>query len=201
MVIQARDVSKSSRVKYEKLLNLQIRSGTAMRRFLLSILLAVSSVGFVKAQETTGGRAGADEEAKKEVVEVEHELIQHLLNTGKTERPSKADLEFFDRHTAETGVVQSAAGVLLTKAQLMDEFRSGERKLLAVQHDITHLYVYGNGDVVVETYMGHDKMLRKGKTYGHPTAEGSNLGTNVWVKQGGVWRLAVHAVTLLAPTQ
>jgi hypothetical protein len=135
-----------------------------MRGFLLSILLALSLVGFVKARETTGGRAGADEEAKKEVVKRENETIQHLLSMGKSERPSRADLEFVDGLNAANAVVQSIAGVLLTKAQLMDEFRSGERKLLAVRHDITHLYVYGNGNVVVETYVGHDKMLVKAKS-------------------------------------
>jgi hypothetical protein len=152
----------------------------AIQRFLLTILLIVSLVGFIKAQETTAERADTDEEVKKEILKLQDEFTEALLRGGSVAA------DFIDRYDADD-ITITVNGIMSTKAKVMAEFRSGERKQLSVQHDDFSLHVYGN--TVVVTYRGHNVTQRKGTV-----SESSVRTTDVLVKQGKVWRRVVHNV-------
>jgi hypothetical protein len=147
-----------------------------MQRFLLTILVAISLVGFVKAQEITGDKA---EEVKKEIVKLEHEKDQALLSS----RPACAD--WFDRHDADGLAYTGPAGDVWTKAQLIAGWRSGKREWHEIDHHTHNVHVYGsggNGNTAVVTYVSAAKTENR-------------ITTDVWVKQDGVWQRVVHQVT------
>src|ERR1700682_6330744 len=92
------------------------RSETAMQRFLLTILLAGSLVGFVKAQEDTGDAA---EKVKKEIMKLEHEKTLAL------EKGVSGIVDWFSRVNADDLVHVDPYGER-TKAQCIAAFESGK---------------------------------------------------------------------------
>jgi hypothetical protein len=150
-----------------------------MQKVLLIILLAVSMVGVVKAQGAPGAKPDQNEEIKKEILKLENERDRALMNN---------DADWFERVFADD---IDYNGGTVTKAQIVGEIRSKERKWQAVRHDDYRVRVYGN--TVVVTYRSGSTMEYKGKV-------STNLAntTDVYVKQGGVWRAVVHHVTPIA---
>jgi hypothetical protein len=149
-----------------------------MRRYLFSILLAVSLVSFVNSQETTGKDSETDDKVKKEVLKYENDFVQALMKGG----PSAAD--FIERVDADD-IVMILDGKPMTKASLVARFRSGEHKQLAVDHHGFRVLVYGNTAVV--TFSGNNTTEEKGKVY-----HSSYNSTDVMVKQKGEWRRVFH---------
>jgi ketosteroid isomerase-like protein len=154
-----------------------------MRRFVLSILVAVSLVCFVKAQETTAKRADAAKEVEKEILKLELEKTEVLKKSGSVAA------DWFDRYFTDDVDYIGSSGSVVTKAQSVDGFRSGEFKLLSVQHDDYRVRVYGN--TAIATYRGNDIGERNGKVGKRQLV----LTTDVFVKQDGMWRFVVHHVT------
>ena len=96
-----------------------------MRRIILAILLAVSLVGFVEAQDATLGKT---EQVKKEIMELEQEKISAL---GKG---VPAIVEWFERVNSEDLAHTDPISGNRTKAQCIAEFQSGKLKVKASQH-------------------------------------------------------------------
>jgi len=147
-----------------------------MRQILLLILLVVAWVGSV-GQGTAGDKA--DAEVQKEVLKIDDEWHQSSLN-GSTDAVG--------RILADDVAWTNANGEILTKAQVLDDFRSGRRKLHTLKHDDVLLHVYGN--TVVLTGRSTSTYRYKGKE-----SVGARRWTSVYVKQDGAWRLVVHHVT------
>jgi hypothetical protein len=146
-----------------------------MRTSILSILLTVSLAGFGKAQ--------TDEEVKETILKLEHEKVQAL------EKGGSIAADWFDRFYADDLVcVGSGFGGVCTKAQVVAEHRSGERKLRSVHHDGYRVHVYGNTAVL--TFRGDNIMERNGQIL-----TGLLQTTDVYVKQDGQWRIVAHLVT------
>ena len=158
-----------------------------MERYLILIVCAVSLISFGKAQDPSGQTGQATEAAgaiEKEIIALEHEKVEAMRQGGAVAS------DWFVRHYAEDIDYISGNGASFTKAQTVDEFRSGERKLRRLNHDQVRVRVYGSNTAVL-TYRGDDIMDRKGKITG-----GVVRTTDVYVKQeDGVWRIAVHHVT------
>jgi hypothetical protein len=151
-----------------------------MQRFTLAILLAVSLVSSVKAQETTGERA---EEAKKEIIKIELVKLPDLLKNGS------AAADWFDRNNAD-GVVLMSDGAFHTKAQQLASLRSQELYLLTNKQYGHRVRVYNDGNMAVCSYLQEATFKRKGQ----PVTV-HNLGTDVWVKfEDGMWQRVVHTV-------
>jgi hypothetical protein len=162
-----------------------------MRRSLFSVMLAVSLVGFVKAQETTGDKA---EEVKKEILKLEHEKVQALVTNG----PACAD--WFDRHEADSDVRISGNGTRDTKARAVARMRSEQKKVFSLNQYDEQVHVYGNGGngttaVVSYLQVGTRAKEQEGKPstddVKRSTTEGA--GTDVWVKLDGQWWFVVHS--------
>ena len=159
-----------------------------MRRILFSMLLAVSLAGLVQAQGTTADQSAKDAQAVKEVTKIETDKIPLLVKSG----PGASD--WFDSHNVDDLAYQDPDAGILTKAQVSAELRTGKRKPSSIKQYNHRVRVYGNGDVAVVTYLGDvtGKKDKTGKTLPFVSHEAT---TDVWVKQGGVWLRAVHAVT------
>ena len=123
------------------------------QRILLSILLAVSVAGIVKAKEETGDAAN---EARKEVLKIENDKIPILVQGG----PAAA--EWWSSHNDEDIAYTSSKGVL-SKAQVMDEWRSGSRNLLSNKQYDFRVRIYQKGTVAVVT--GQQVGLFSGPAY------------------------------------
>ena len=159
-------------------------SVSKMHRIVLTVLLVVATSGLVQAQGNMGKRSDQDEETKKQILALEQEKVQALEKSGSFAA------EWFERHFADDIDYVSGNGASFTKAQTVEEFRSGMRKLRLVHHDDFHVNVYGKTAVL--SYRGNDIMERNGKVGKRELVR----TTDVYVKQDdGVWRIAVHHVT------
>jgi non-ribosomal peptide synthetase component F len=150
-----------------------------MRKSFVMMVLAFSILGVLKVQRTLGARANQDEQIQKEVLKLENERDRALMNN---------DADWFERVFADDMDYNSGT---VTKAQIVAEIRSKERKWQAVRHDDYRVRVYGNTAVV--TYTSGSTMEYKGKV----STNRANT-TDVYVKQAGVWRAVVHDVIPIA---
>src|ERR1700730_4033219 len=82
-------------------------------------------------------------------------------------------------------------GGVLNKAQWLARVRSGKQRSISIKLDVDHVHVFGN--TVVVTGTSRSKVTFNGKLSDSP-----RRSTRVFVKQDGVWKLAVQHVTLIA---
>jgi hypothetical protein len=154
-----------------------------MRRIFLSMLVIVSLVGFVKAQQTTGAAA---EEAKKAVMQFEKEKVPLILKGGS------AMADWLDRVDADDVVLINANGDSGTKAHQVEMWRSGRVKQLSNDQHDHQVYVYDNGNVAIVTYISSVNSVVDGKS-----RTSTVRCADTWVKQDGKWLRVVHASTSL----
>jgi ketosteroid isomerase-like protein len=138
----------------------------------------------IKAQDPDRKIADTAKEVETVILDLELSKVEALRVGGEIAA------KWFERYFTDDVVYISGNGTLYTKAQTVDEFRSGFRKVHLVKHDDYHVYVYGGTAVL--TY--------RGSSMGHNNKIPSNpqivRSTDVYVKQGdGVWRIVVHHVT------
>jgi hypothetical protein len=160
-----------------------------MRGAVLSMLLAVSWGGFAKADDImmTGAKA---EKIKTEIIELNNEKYKSLLNGG----PAAAD--FVDRHEVDS--ILYLGGNLRTnmsKAQVVNEWKTGVRKMSSENVHDQRVRVYDNGNIAVLDYIVdntpkyHDEELKLRQSH----------VLEVYVKHDGVWRTVVHDSFPVAP--
>lgn len=155
------------------------RSRTASVMLLPLLAVALVRPAFAHA---VNGQGGDEEATKKAVLAVENELNQALLS---------ADTAALGRIYADDFAYTNAGGELMTKAQVLDGFGSGRIKLMTLGRDDIRLYVFGN--TVVLNGISTATLEYKGKI-----SRGPRRFTNVYVKQGGQWRLVAHSVSNFA---
>src|ERR1700694_431309 len=127
-----------------------------MRRILLAMLLAVSLVGFVKAQEASGDTA---EEVKKEIMKIEQEKVSAL---GKG---SSAIADWFERYNADDLAHTDPGSGVRTKAQVIADFKSRKQKVVPGMFSDYRVRVHGNGSTAILTYRNHNTVTIVDKTY------------------------------------
>ena len=153
----------------------------------LSMLLAVSLIGTLNAQEATGNAA---EQVKKEIINLETEKLPNILAKGSVAA------DWFDRIDADGIVHVRSDGSIVTKAQALAKIRSGEQKLRSNQQHGHQVHVYGdggNGTTAVISYFDFATVERFGSVNTH-----HGVVTDVFVKVDGAWRRVVHQVTPIA---
>jgi hypothetical protein len=150
-----------------------------VRKFLILFAVALSvAAGYARAQQSD-----VNKEAERQVMKLENEKIAVMLKGG----PEAAD--WFQKIYTDDISYTVGAG-FQPKSQTVDEFRSGARKLLSIKHDDYRVRVYNNGNTAILTYRGNDVMQRNGVA-GKPELVRT---TDVYVKQNGAWKIAVHSV-------
>ena len=155
-----------------------------MRRLFMSVLFTAWLLSFAVLPAVNASAAESDEQVKAEILTMEKSKVEALKAGGEV-----AAKWFQDYYTDDIDYV-GGNGHIYTKADTINEFRSGERKLRLVIHDEYKVRVYGKTAIL--TYRGNDIMDRNGK----PGKQELVRTTDVYVKQpDGVWRIAVHHVT------
>jgi ketosteroid isomerase-like protein len=157
-------------------------------RLLLLLSLGIILGGIATGQSATKNAADAVEEAKKEILKLEDELVRALQTS------SAATADFYDRVLTDDASLTISDGSVITKTEHVAKFRSGEKQLRSVHRDDTRVHIYGNTAVV--TFLSET-------THFKPKDDRTRLRnrtTNVWIKSDGVWRLVAHSVTPL-PTE
>ena len=100
----------------------------------------------------------------------------------------KADTDFLDKVLADGYTAVRGDGSVLTKAQLIEGYKSGSIKYEAI--DIKDLQIKVYGHTAVSTTLGFSKNIRNGKPY-----SGTTRTTTVWVKQKGSWKCVAYQTT------
>ena len=151
-----------------------------MRRILLLLPLTVALVGSALAQGTA--RSQADAEIEKEVLKVEHEKDQAM---------QKGDATALARIYADDLIFVNPRGGVLSKAQRLADVRPGSLDYLSFKRGDYSLHIYG--DTVVLTGRSssvvhyHGKLIRSPRQF-----------MQVYVKEGGQWRMVAHHATFVS---
>lgn len=92
----------------------------------------------------------------------------------------KNDLAAWDKYTADNAVLTDPGGIVMTKAQTLAMFKSGDLKFESSKIDDMKVQMFGETAVV--TYRTTDKLTVKGKDM-----SGEYRWTDVFAKVGGKW--------------
>src|ERR1700722_15008189 len=164
-----------------------------MRRMSLSIFLVVALVGLAAAQKLTGERTATADE--KQILEIEHDRIRATAEGGSVAA------DWYNNYWVDDIAITLENGNMPTKAQWAAQFRSEGFKVLFQDHYDYQVRVY-NGDAAVVTYLGWARSgmglkpnALLGKDVKYLNSYHHSAITDVFVKQGGKWRVVVHHVT------
>jgi uncharacterized protein (TIGR02246 family) len=138
-----------------------------------------SGHGMTAAQQTS---QSSSETVEQEIKALQGQLIQATL---------KGDTSFFEKYWADDYVAIHGDGKQSTKAQEIENFKSGAVKYESIEVREAKIRTYG--DTVVVNLLGSVKATINGKPYG-----GDFRNTRVWVKQNGNWKIVVFQTTRVA---
>jgi ketosteroid isomerase-like protein len=150
-----------------------------MRALLLLTLLTTAGAGSAQDKETTGGDTKAGGGVKNEVLRIE-ELRNLALQRG--------DVAALDRLYTDDLVYTNATGRVLTKAQHLTDIRTRKLRLTSLKHSDVEVRVHGTTGIV--TGVSTSLVEYQGTVSSSPRRY-----VNVYVKDNGLWRCAVHFET------
>ncbi|MBZ5647466.1 MAG: nuclear transport factor 2 family protein [Acidobacteriia bacterium] len=155
-----------------------------MRKLVLSLcltlmLLAVGH-GYTAIAQTTQAAVG---NAQQEIKTLQGQLVQAIL---------KSDTSFLEKYYADDYIAIHGDGKLTTKAQEIDNFKSGVTKYDSITVREAKIRIYG--DTAVVNALASVTTIVNGKPF-----SGDVRNTRVWVKDNGNWKLVVFQTTRVAP--
>lgn len=150
-----------------------------IRRLLLLSLALVAGIGFVKFAVRG---AAAEGDLKAEILRADEERNQALQ---KGDVPALAEIYSDDL------VYTNARGEVLTKAQHLADFKNRNLGFQSFKHSDVQVHLFGEMGAV--TGLSTSAVVYQGKVSSSP-----RRFLNVFVKQGGRWRCAVHFETPVA---
>lgn len=104
----------------------------------------------------------------------------------------KSDVAALDKHMAADCVRIRGNGLVATKAEVLDWFKTGNLKMSVDDASDVKIHIFGNTAVVTNTEDVKGVMM--GKEYG-----GQYRDSRVFVKQGSEWKEVLHQSTKIAP--
>lgn len=104
----------------------------------------------------------------------------------------KGDASFLEKYLADDYVGIDGTGAIITKAQAIQDFKSGTVKYESIDVHDTKIRTYGNTAVVDS--LASVKLTMNGKPI-----SGDFRATFVWVKQKGNWKRVAFQSTLVTP--
>jgi hypothetical protein len=157
-------------------------------RFALLLSLAMLTIpAILSGQKPDSTNATA--EIEKEILKIDDEkdraMQRYVASHGAEGGPD------LDQIYGDDLVFVNTHGGLLTKAQRLEDLRSGSLKFISFGRDSYSLHVYG--DTVVMTGRATSEVVYMGKVNRVP-----RRFTNVYIKWGGQWRLVAHQATTIA---
>ena len=150
-----------------------------MRQFLSLATLGCVLVSVALAQEAAKEPARGGPPALAERVRTYREAI------------AKRDLTTLDDIWADDYTFTNPHGAFLTKKQRLENLKSGHTQVEPVANEDQDVRVYGDTAVIT------GRLTLKGK-YSGKEASGQYRSINVWVNQGGRWRLVANQLTPIA---
>jgi ketosteroid isomerase-like protein len=152
-----------------------------MSKMALIVLLAML-VAAVPTRLLAGPDDAGSEQVKQQVLEVENHLNQAMLH---------ADVATLDQIYTDNLAYMNAGGEVMSKAEVLAKFKSGEIKLMTLGRGDIRLTLFG--DAVILNGISTAALEYKGHV-----SYGPRRFTNVYVKVDGAWRLASHNVSVMA---
>jgi ketosteroid isomerase-like protein len=104
---------------------------------------------------------------------------------------TKRDLDTLDKIWAADYTFINPRGELVTKAQRMENVKSGATEFKSINPQRERLQV--RGDVAID--IGH--VTLEGTKYGGQESSGDYRYMNVWVKKQGQWQILANQITLI----
>lgn len=166
-----------------------------MKRIFSMLTLAVAAISLTSCAATdekvtstaaTPAAASPTENVEQALIKLEREWAEALV---------KADTATLDRLMADDWSMTTWDGQIRTKAQSIEEVKSGVVKFEAANVD--NLKVRTFGDVAVVTLGQTEQGKNKGKD-----SSGRFRYTDVWVKRNGRWQaVATHGTKVEQPKQ
>ena len=141
---------------------------------------ATSGHGMTAAEQT--GKS-SDGNVEQQISELSDQVIQAQL---------KDDTSFFEKYLADDAAIIHGDGTVWTKAQEIENLKSGTLKYETIETRERKIRVYG--DTAVVTFLIFFKGAVSGKPY-----SGDLRRTMVWVKQKGNWKTVAYQVTRVVP--
>jgi uncharacterized protein (TIGR02246 family) len=141
---------------------------------LLAACLVTASLAF-----SQGAKSSEGDSVKQEVKALSDQAVQAYL---------KGNSSFFEKYYADDGLIIHSDGKLVSKAQELENFKSGNLKYDSIDVRETNIRVYGN--VAVAEVMSSVKGTLGGKPVG-----GDFLSTRTWVKRYGNWKCVAYQAT------
>ncbi len=136
---------------------------------LISLLIAMA--GFVLAAATV----------QDEVMQAEKAWAAAVM---------KGDHATLDKLLADGLIYTHSSALVEDKAAYFGKLKAGTLKYESLTHESMTVRAYGNSAIL------HARARMKGVSDGKPFDTHAVM-THVWVKQGGMWRLAAHQATRL----
>ena len=154
-----------------------------MRRILLLMVLAVSWTGFVQADDImmTGPEA---EKVRKEILDLLDQKGKALMEGGA------AAVAFIDRVEVDS-ILYGGGESRLTKAQRMNEWRTGVRKMGSRNVREPRVRAYNNGNTAILDYivdLDKSPELKPGEGLAPRTSH----VVEIYVKHNNVWRMVAR---------
>jgi ketosteroid isomerase-like protein len=152
---------------------------------LLSLLLPLTLLYAKEKKEKADASAGGGN-AEKQVAALADQFTQAF---------EKADTGFMEKYFADEYTGIHSDGKLSTKAQEIDNVKSGNLKWASVDVHDRKIHVYG--DTALVTGLSSSTGTIGGKPY-----SGDYRTTQVWVKQKGDWKVvALQSTRVATPSQ
>ena len=152
-----------------------------MKRMLVLAVLAMAASS-VAVGQMTGDKSAPKGNVEQEVIKLEQDRTQAAV---------RGDTAFLEQNTADDYTFINSRGRLITKAQLLADFKAGEIKLQSSDLDDLHVRVYGDTAVLT------GRSTQKGQAYGQDTG-GQYRFTRVFVKRDGRWQSVAFQQTRIA---
>jgi ketosteroid isomerase-like protein len=149
-----------------------------MQRIAILLLLTFAWTGISSGQSVEHSDTSLATKNKKEVLKVEEELDHAVLNNAT---------DALGRLLSDQVVWLTPTGEFLTKAQVLADIHSGE---FSNKSGDRQLSVYGNTVVVYSTTKAGEEKASKKETP-------AKRITDVFVKEGGQWKLIAHGGTFV----
>ena len=150
-----------------------------MRVLLLLTLLTMPIPGSTKDRETTGRGTKTGGDIKSEVLGIEEQRNVAL---------QRGDADALDRIYTDDLVYTNALGYVLTKAQHLSDVRTRRLRMTSIKHSDVEVRVHGTTGIV--TGVSTSSVEYQGTASSSPRRY-----LNVYVKDGRLWRCAVHFET------
>jgi ketosteroid isomerase-like protein len=147
------------------------------RWLLFALMIMIPGVRSARANGRTGSQAAPD--VKAEVLQVEE---------GRNEALKQGNADALAKLYTDDLVYTNALGIVLTKQQHLADIRSRRLKLTAFKHSDVQVRVHGTTGLV--TGVSTSMVDFHGNVSDQP-----RRFLNVYVKENGVWKCAVHFET------